>query len=306
MIMRRSERGVALVVVLGVVALVAAWASTAAYEDMISLRRAENLQQSSKAWLASESAMEVARLYLKEDAKNNQSDHLDEDWAMPIPPLPIDDGLVSGEIVDANRFYNVNDLIDPNGKVDPVEMNVARKLFLSLDLKTELVDKLVDWMDTDDQAISASGAEDYRYYDKPYKVKNAPLDRWQELSLIEGFDADVLKALRDVVIVRPVGSGKSTVNINTASAEVLMALFPAITQSDAETLIAGRPYETMPTLGQWAAGPNVARLSKSSDAFIVRTDAQFGRARWREEYLLTRTADGKTAISYRERQAWMR
>lgn len=97
-------------------------------------------------------------------------------------------------------------------------------------------------------------------------------------------------------------------NINTADKAVLMSLFPKMTDVDAEDFIEQRPYEQVSSAingKPWATGADTARLSVVSDAFIVRTDALFGRARWREEYLLTRTADGKTAIEYRERQGWM-
>lgn len=301
-----NERGVALVIVLGVVAMVSAWAATAAYEDMISLRRAENLQESTRAWMASESTLELVRYYLREDARDSKIDHLDEEWAQSIPPLPIDDGQVTGEIVDANRYFNINDLVDQNGNLKADAYQIVRRLFVKLELPVTLVDKLVDWVDTDDRTISASGAEDYHYYDKPYHVKNARLDRWRELSLIDGFDKDVLEKLRSAVTVTDVPkSGKTLVNINTADKVVLMALFPKMTEGDAEGVIASRPYETMPTGAVWMVGGDMTRLSVASDAFIVRTDAQFGRARWREEYLLKRSVDGKTAVAYRERQGWM-
>lgn len=307
--MLQAERGAALVIVLGVVAIVAAWASTAAYEDMISIRRAENMQDSSRAWMACESAVELVRLYLREDAKDNQSDNLDEEWAQSLPPLPVDDGLVAGGIVDANRYFNLNDLVDAEGKSVPEAVAIAQRLFTLVEVEPQLVDRIVDWIDADEVPTGAAGAEDFHYYDKPYRVKNARLDRWRELSLIDGFDAEVLQKLRDVVTVRAVPeTGKTPININTADPMVLMALFPDMTEVDAAGLTEQRPYEQVNDAiagMNWANGGDSARLSVASDGFIVRTDALFGRARWREETLLTRTADGKTAVEYRERQSWM-
>lgn len=301
-----NERGVALVMVLGVVAIVSAWAATAAYEDMISLRRAENLQESTRAWMANESAMELVRYYLREDMKNNKSDHLDEDWAQSIPPLPIDDGVVTGKIIDANRYFNINDLVNQHGDLKGDAYQIARRLFARLELPVTLVDRLVDWLDADDRTISASGAEDDHYYDQPYHAKNARLDRWQELSLIDGFDKEALEKLRSAVIVTDVPQTEKTlVNINTAEKVVLMALFPKMTEGDAEEVMASRPYETLPAGAAWMVGGDVTRLSVASDAFIVRTEARFGRARWREEYLLKRSMDGKIAIAYREHRGWM-
>jgi general secretion pathway protein K len=304
-----KERGVALVIVLGVVALVSSWAVTAAYEDMISLRRAENLQQSTRAWMANESALELVRFYLREDARDNHTDDLDEDWAQPIPPLPLDDGLVTGVIIDANRYFNLNDLVNDQGDAQGDAIDITKRLFTRLDLSPSLVDKLVDWIDKNDQPSGAGGAEESHYHDQPYRVKNARLDRWQELRLIDGFDDEVMEKLKQAVSAHSVPkTGKTVVNINTAEKALLMALFPKMTDVDAEGFIEQRPYEQVSSAingKPWATGADTARLSVVSDAFIVRTDALFGRARWREEYLLTRTADGKTAIEYRERQGWM-
>jgi len=303
------ERGAVLIIVLGVVAIVAAWAATAAYEDMISLRRAENMLDSSRARMADESAVELARHYLSEDIKDNQVDHLDEAWATPLPPLPIDNGMVSGTIEDANRYFNLNDLVDKDGQAQPEAIAIVRRLFTLLEIEPQLVDRLVDWMDADDKPLGSAGAEDFHYYDKPYRVKNARLDRWQELTLIDGFDSETLEKLARVATVRIVPeSGRSSVNINTADAVLLMAFFPNMNDIDAAGLIDQRPFDgvAQATSEQpWADGADLARLSVASDAFIVRTDALFGRARWREEYLVTRTADGKTAVEYRERQRWM-
>lgn len=305
-----KERGAALVIVLGIVAIVASWATTAAYEDMVSLRKAENLQESSRGWLANESALALVRFYLSEDAKDNQTDHLDEAWALSLPPLPIDDGEVAAGIVDANRYFNLNDLVNQNGEPQPDAIAIVRRLFDRLELSASLVDPLVDWLDENATPSGSAGAEDFHYFDKPYRVKNMRLDRWQELSLIDGFDDEVLEKLKEVATVRNVpATGKTVVNINTADERVLMALFPNMSEIDALDFIAQRPYDQVASAiagKPWAAGADTARLSVASEAFIVRTDALFGRSRWREEYLLTRAADGKTAIEYRERQGWLK
>jgi len=119
----------------------------------------------------------------------------------------------------------------------------------------------------------------------------------------------VLQKLKNVVTVRAgPETGMTLVKINTADSLLLMALFPQMTVVDADDLIERRPFEQVSeaVAGQsWASGENSARLSVGSEGFIVRTDALFGRVRWREETLLTRTADGKTAVEQRERREWM-
>jgi|UPI0003669571 general secretion pathway protein K len=302
----QQQRGAALIIVLGLVALIAGWAANAAYEDMLSLRRAENQQLSTTAELASLSALKLARLALESDAKNSQTDNLEEDWALPPTPFPLDDGLVMGQLEDSNRFYNLNDLVTDQGVADNYSVSEVKRLFTMLELNPSLVDALVDWMDKDDLPSGPGGAEAEAYYGKPYSVKNARLDRWNELRMVAGFEPAVVHALQGIAIVRPVYAGvKTLVNINTADKRVLLMLFPQMTDADADAFITARPYADVTTITTqpWAAGGNITRLSVSSDMFILHTQAIFGHVDWKEDYLLARQG-GKISLRWRERNIW--
>jgi len=297
----RKERGAALIIVLGLVALISAWAVSAAYEDMLSLRRAENSQDAVWAEQASQSALILSAKILRDDGRKTQTDDLDESWAQDTPPFSIDDGSVFGRIIDTNRFINLNALVDKNGKVAPEVEKQVKTLFTMLDLDTGLVDALIDWMDVDDQPHGTGGAEDSYYYDKDYHVKNAPLDRWQELRLIRGFDDKIVNRLASVAVVREVpASGFSTVNINTAGMKVLMAIMPEMTATDAETFIANRPFANVAQALQdrvWAKAVKRGYLSVASDTFMVRTEARFGRVILREKFMLQRQSGKITLLS---------
>ena len=71
------ERGAALIIVLGLVAVISGWAATSTYEDMFYMRRAENMQMSTKAALACVSALELAKAALKDDANHSITDDLE-------------------------------------------------------------------------------------------------------------------------------------------------------------------------------------------------------------------------------------
>jgi len=301
-----NQRGAALIIVLGLVALIAGWAANAAYEDMLSLRRADNQQLSTTAELACLSALKLARLALESDAKNSQTDNLEEDWALPPTPFPLDDGLVMGQLEDTNRFYNLNDLVTDQGVVDGYSVAEVKRLFTMLELNPSLVDALIDWMDADDLPSGPGGAEAEAYYGKAYSVKNARLDRWNELRMVAGFDPPVVHALQGIVMVRPVYAGvKTLVNINTADKRVLRMLFPQMTDADADALITARPYADLTTIiaQPWAVGGNMARLSVTSDMFLLHAQAVFGHVDWKEDYLLARQG-GKISLQWRERKIW--
>ncbi|MDQ6973869.1 MAG: type II secretion system minor pseudopilin GspK [Mariprofundaceae bacterium] len=306
----KEEKGSALLIVLGLVAVIAGWASSAAYEDMLSLRRAENSVVSNKAELACLSALALSKQGLIQDAKDSQIDSLDEQWAQSSPPFPVDNGLVAGSIEDANRYLNINDLITPQGNIDMTMLPVFQRLFTQLQLDPALLDALVDWMDADSIPFGYAGAEDDSYFDKPYRVKNAVLDRFQELRMIRGFDATTLQALKGSLRVWQRQSGAfSHVNVNTAQQSILLAMFPLMNDADVQTLMLNRPYQQLTTLQQatWAQGAKaqvmLSHLSVASDVFIVKTHAIFGRADRTEAFGLARQGTKLTWL-WRERILW--
>jgi len=306
-----AEKGAALIIVLGLVAVIAGWAATAAYEDMLSLRRAENAVVGVKAELACLSALALAKVALKQDARDGNVDSLDDDWAQASVPFPIDDGLVSGDVIDANRYLNLNDLVDAKGQAVLPMVNVAKRLFAAKKLDTGLVDALVDWMDIDDVPYGLGGVENSGYYDKRYRVKNAHLDRVAELYLIKGFDKDVMDALKDVVTVWPLVKGVeySKVNVNTVQESVLLAMFPNMSDVDKDDIMNNRVYDSVDVLktALWAQGKEAqaifSHLSVVSNHFMVRVHAVFGRADRQEEYGLSRDGE-KITLLWRERLLW--
>ena len=304
----KHQRGAALIIVLGLVALISTWAIDAMYEDSIALRRTENSDNALRAEQANQSALILSAKILREDLQESQTDDLDEAWAQQSEAFPIDNGLVQGDIIDSNRLINLNDLVNNKGMVNPLVETYLKSLFTQLELDAGLVDALIDWMDTDASVHGSNGGEDASYYDQDYHVKNARLDRWHELLLIRGFKPEILAQLEPYTSVREVPvSGISTININTASAPVLMALAPNMTVSDAEIFISERPFASVAAALQnrtWATGLKQPYLSVISDHFMVRTQASFGRANLRETFMLRRQPGKVTLLTFeRDRSA---
>jgi len=302
---RTHERGVALVMVLALVALVAVWAVQSASEDWISLRRAENMQLAAKTWLGVESGEALALRTLASD--DPAVDSLDEDWAIETQPFPVDDGVIAGHIEDANRYINLNNLVDAAGKAQPDVVAVVRRLFTRLELDPRLVDALVDWMDADKEPFGSGGAEESAYANRPYTIKNAPLDSLNEILLVRGFEPAMLEKLRKVAMVRS-GTVFSALNINTAPADVLLSLADNIPQGEVEAMITARqsaPYKSMGdvttgNLNAWVARVKPGWLTTKSDAFVIRVEARFARARWAEEMLVARKGDAFRVLSRRK------
>ena len=110
---------------------------------------------------------------------------------------------------------------------------------------------LIDWLDTGDDpyteihtdglSIPTTGAEEiyYQSLSKPYGCKNGPLETLEELSLVKGFTPEIVKLISPHLAVNKT----ATVNVNTASAEVLMSLNLEITRDVADKIIDYRQTE---------------------------------------------------------------
>jgi general secretion pathway protein K len=60
-------------------------------------------------------AVDWARNVLAEDASRSNVDHLGEAWAVKVPPTPVEEGEVSGELQDLSGRINLNKLVQIDG-----------------------------------------------------------------------------------------------------------------------------------------------------------------------------------------------
>jgi len=306
------ERGVALVLVLSMLALVSAWVVTATSEDQLSLFQARNRQLALHAGMAAESGLALARSVLKQDRLNGGSDHLQEAWAASDATFPLADGQVSLAIRDGERYFNINRLVK-GGKIQPQMMARLRRLFVLLELPPGLTAALGDWMDADSIPSGPGGAEQAAYAGKAWRVKNAPLDALDEVLLIKGFDAGALEKLRKVCVALPVANVPS-VNINTVEPPVLQAMFPAMRADDAGQIVQMRqdaPFDSgslaallASARSGWGKGGPLAELTVSSHVFIIRTRARFEGVRRGEELAALRDDKGLLHTIRKRRLAW--
>jgi len=92
----------------------------------------------------------------------------------------------------------------------------------------DLARNLLDYLDDDDQRI-AGGDEDEYYLSQspPYRAANRPLLSVEELGLVEGFNVQLMQALRSYVTVYPLypDDAHRGINLNTAPPHVLALVY---------------------------------------------------------------------------------
>jgi len=163
-------------------------------------------------------------------------------------------------------------------------------LLTGLELKPELAQAMVDWIDPDPDPLFPDGAEDSDYLTMTpaYLAANRPLISVSELRLIKGVDRETYDKLAPLVCALPPGT---PLNVNTAPGLVLAALSETgdaveIQRLREESTQAGetaKPYETVDEFLNAAKltvdAPTKALLSVDSQYFSLRAEAQVGDGR---------------------------
>lgn len=292
---RHGQDGVALITALLITALVTVIAVAMASDQQLDIRRTANIMDTDRAYLFGLGVESWAKEILLRDAKNSQTDDLTEDWAQVLPPLSVEGATVSGHIVDMTGRFNLNDLVQ-HDKADTVSINEFQRLLTAVGLNPDLAMAVVDWIDPDSQVRFPGGAEDAQYMNltPPYRAANRPMVSPSELLLVKGFDEKSYRKLAPYVSALP---EPTQINVNTASAPVLMAVVPGLNEAEAKGIVDDlkkdgfkKPGDFKKRVSSYTVSPNI---SVKSNYFLASSETHFGRGRMQLYSLLERATDGK-------------
>lgn len=282
----KRQGGVALILVLLAMTLVMLLAAGMAPKQELRVFKAGHYlaqQQGQSIALGSEAFAKQILFRDYEDDQENDAmvDSLDELWAANSAVLPVErTGGGGSEVIAVAEVQidglggrlNLNDLIQGNDTADPVTKARFEKLLQLLEITSVNVDAFADWIDGNDQASSAFGAEDGQYLmaQPAYRAGNQPFVSVTELRLIEGMTEEAYRALRPHVAALPVsGAG---INVNTATAEVIASFHPELTLAQAGAILEKRQEETFESVQDFLDEPEFAGLGLEPSALKVTTE----------------------------------
>ena len=291
-----KQRGLALITAVLVVAIVATVAATLALGETVWLRQSQNMADRAQAESLRQGALGYAAILLARDGNQpNKTDHLKELWAQPLPPLPVEDGMIAFTVSDAQSRFNLNNLV---GTGVPGNDNIAifQRLLTSQGLDPGLSAALRDWLDpTSNTRTGGSLDTEYLNLPQPYRAANQALSSVDELRLVKGFSADVVETLRPYVIALPM-TMPTPINVNTAGEQVLAALFatpppPAVLKALLEKR-ADTPFESVAqfnaSLPAGTPVPTASLIDVKTGYFLVTIDIVYGRLQRRTVALIER------------------
>lgn len=293
---KARQRGVALVTALLVSALIAIVAYNLSFQAGIEMRRTMVLLYRDQAVQVALGAETWVAQILAQDFANSETDHLGELWASELPGLPIDGGTVTGEIVDLQGRFNVNNLIDADGVVDELYLDQFRRLLTSLEIDPRFAGITADWIDPDRDASFPDGAEDgiYTSLTPPYRPPNQRLNNVSELAALDGMDRDTFRLLEPHIVALP---GRTSINVNTATFAVLQSLDENLSPTDVEGLFEERLENGFPdfenTFSTLVSEELLSELDERTSFFQLKVVVQIATVRVTLFTILQRNQQGE-------------
>lgn len=301
--MTRDERGVALIVVLFVMAIIGVVGAEFAYSMRIEASAVRAYKDGIVANHLAEAALAQA---IREVVADSAYVGLDDRGRLtfytpsrlPLPQLPRENadfpgGRFSYRISDEEARVNLN-----TAAPDRID-RLLRELGLEKEVRDVIGDSLQDWRDPNEEhRLNGAESDYYLRLPVPYRAHDANLDSVAELLQIRGVTPEIYHGtperpgLADFVSVRSAGQ----ININTAPAVVLRATGLAEAQVD-EILQARRaaPYAAVP-------GPFGGRgLGVTSQTFRVEAEGIVdGRVAARLTAVIQKRVGAPTAVTILE------
>ena len=300
----RRQRGVALITVMLVVALVTIICAALLLRQQLAIRSTGNQLLVRQAQYYAEGGELLAKAMLRRDQGAAQVDHLAEPWANPRLNFPLDEG---GElrlrIEDLSGRFNLNSLAAGGEAADQALLRL-RRLLQTLQLSPAYADRLKDWIDGDQEPSGMAGAEDDQYLLlKPaYRTGVGRIAEVSELRLLLGMSEADYRRLAPFVSALP---SQVELNINTASAQVLACLGEGIPEAALKSAIEGRgrtgyrdPGAFAQQLGAYQVSPQ--GLATNSQYFRVTTEVLLGDRRQVLASYLQRGNDGRVRLMARD------
>jgi general secretion pathway protein K len=249
---RRRSRGAALLVAMVILTLVGTLAAGMVWQQWrgLQVESAERVRTQA-AWILT-GALDFGRVVLRLDGRTPGVDHLGEPWATQLQESSLSSLLAAdrsnntdaggpevflrGSIQDAQARYNLRNLVDGERRLVPAEVAALGRLCESAGLAPETAQAIAEGL----RAAWAAQAGDVSD-----EAALAPREVAQLVWL--GLEPAAAAALEPLVVLLP---EPTPLNLNTASAQVLAAVFGALDAGSAQRLVQARQSKPFRTLAE--------------------------------------------------------
>ena len=323
--MKRYQRGVALIVVLLIVAIIAIIATDITSRNQLAVRRTLNLAEYDQAYWYAMSAEQLIKKVLKKDLNESKGRvHLQQNWATSNVVFPAEYGEIAGKVTDLRSCFNLNALSQPSSENKnglpqmPLAVEQFRYFLVALGMDDfaaeQLSQRLKDYLDTD-SATTPFGAEDSEYRSRtvPYRAANTLMHDKSELRAVIGVTQELYKKIAPYICVIP-DNDQQQLNINTVkpAQSVLLAgmLENKVSVEEAESMISRRPADGYGQIEDFwndnasdLAGMNdqiKSSFTVNSDYFLLHSGAKVNQAVFQMQSILKRGSNNNIDVVARQ------
>ncbi len=284
----RFSKGVALITAMLVVSLASVLAVSLVDHLNFDTQRSSNLFRLDQAQQFNRASADISRglLMLDRNEANDYDDLADlELFNSQMASFPIEGGSVATSIADLTACFNLNNLASQDmARYQNQYRRLLGQLGVNSAQQAILVDSLIDWVDSDDQSRDYGAEYDFYLGQQPaYRTANDLLTSVSELRLIRGYNNEVIEQIREHVCVLP--SSSSTININTASREVIESIDGlsgqgdnVIKQREDATFESASEFQTYVTQTLQINQFNNEGIQAYSEYFLLRSETTLGNS----------------------------
>lgn len=283
----KKQSGVALLMAILVVVAATAISVAMVHDEAFQIRRTDRLQLLERSALYAVSLEDFARLVLQVDHRDSKTDDLTEDWALGVPPTPVEAGFLGGYIEDEQSRFNINSLIESEEAVKRFT-----RLCNNLDVDPVFIPALLDWLDEDFDVRYPDGAEES--YDQ-YRVANRIMADVSELLLVKNVNHEMYDKLKPFITALP--TTNPNINVNTMSEAVFLSLQDDL---NGEAFIQEREDKPFPDIDDFITRLQIPvledGLSVKSEYFRAYGQVVQGDLEYNFQTLIHRNDQGATRV----------
>jgi len=319
----KQQRGMALLVVLLLLAVMVTMASSMTQRFRMEWQRTYNQQlQLQNYWYLLGSEALISKVLIQDLKDNPEKTSLAQYWANEGQIFPVETATLQGVVRDSQACFNLNSLSTTGSGSEETttsasalyRANVFRQLLISLKVEDyraqQITAALQDWLD-DNTTARSLGAEDSEYeaLPHPYLPANGLMQDVSELRAVKGVDATLYRQLLPLVCVIPEKTLQVNVNtLRTIQAPLLAALFlNNISVDDARNILEQRPREGWNSVAEFlelgtlsntaAAGDQVqSALTIKSFYFLATLQAENDHYQTRIVSLFQRQSNNQVTV----------
>ncbi len=283
------QRGVALITVLLVVAVVVIIGAEMSSRLGLEIRRTDNqLSQHQAFWYAVSGEAYAKRVLGKLLEEHDGKLTPDLNWQQQRA-FPVEGGEIRGQLFDGLACFNLNSFQGADDTQRRARVTQFQALLEHLEVDSyqaeQVAHGLADWLDDDDRLQSSMGAEDSEYQSReyPYLAGNGLMADVSELRAVNGMTGPIFQKVRPHVCVLDNNQWQLNINgLTEEQAPLLAAWLAPMTLSDAESLLSSRPSDGYDDVSAFRSEPAVSGLqgqdiNSALEAVVVESNRYLAR-----------------------------